>query len=258
MLSDRPNLLLSDSFFGRLISEDDVPPFADQYIRNGQHPVMPGRLMFLDLVHLAPPSTTGDQVFIVANNGANAAASNVAPLAGRPGLIRHTTGTTAAGRSQTQTNMIGTGNWLVDAGLNVRLSYGGVRVPTLSDAVEEFGCSLGHSDQGGALRPANNGLQLIYDRAVDGVNWRRVFESGGAITNEDSGVVATAGAFLDVRFEIQGVTESRLYINNVLNRTFPAFGAVALGAMIGIFKTVGLTARNFDYDYFEIDIRDAS
>ena len=191
-------------------------------------------------------------IYRAAVNGAGAATINSVAVAGRPGIVEPSTGTTAAGYAgyyarNTLALLFGTGE---------RTYETDVSVPLLSTAIEEYILRMGFQDAMGA--DAVDGVYFEYDRTVN-VNWLRCSADNSARTKTDTGVAVAAGAWIRLKIVVaaNGLS-AEFFINNVSVGTNVANIPIGAGRhttiMQYILKTAGITARSFYIDWVWIHI----
>jgi hypothetical protein len=164
------------------------------------------------------------------------------------GVVVLEAGTTTTGRAAIDT--WGSGN---------TFSYGSgevywetrVRIPTLSDATEEFQIAAGHCFVNNATL-ANNGCGFIYNRAVNGANWQAISRSAGSQTTTNTNVAVAGNTWVKLAFRVNAAgTSVEYFINGVSVATITTnIGAQADREGAWIIKSAGTTSRTLQIDYW--------
>ena len=196
-------------------------------------------------------STGGDAPWAESVTGTSAACANAAIAVGnRPGMTNCTTGTTATGRTGLMTGLTA-----VALGQGTTTYKTAVRVTTLSTVTERYSLRVGFQDTAAAAQV--DAVYLLYDEggvttgSTASANWQCVTASNSTRTYTDTGTAVSAGGWDDIEIIVNAAgTSVDFYIDGVLECThttnIPTGTARALGQAL---KSIGTTARTFDYDY---------
>lgn len=163
-------------------------------------------------------------------------------VANRIGVISQATGTTATGRSCLLSSA--TGISLGGAG-NVFVYDSGVHTTVASDGTNTFTIIAGLGDTATSATQTD-GVFFRYTHTENSGNWSCITRTAGVETSVDSTVALTLGAFQSLRIVVNDSTNAEFYINYTLVATITTnipLGAASLGAINGIFKSVGTTSR---------------
>ncbi len=164
-------------------------------------------------------------------------------VAGGPGIVQASTGTTSTGFQG-----INLGASL--KGAPVLMCEWRVRLTNTNVAGDAASCWFGlHNDSHGA--EPTTGLYFRYT-AADGPNWRAVCNNGGASTNVNTPVAADV-AFHRFRITSDGAGVVRFYIDDVLVATITSnipSTSNRHGPALSVRKTTGTTSFGALIDYF--------
>lgn len=177
-----------------------------------------GGVLGADGTGLSEHFTHGLRNCASAVSGASAGVTQRPSEAGRPGIVRCGTGTTATGRAWVGFGFAGTGSHILTDGSTY---FGALRRHrALSTGTEEFTEVVGLFDI--LTAEPTNGVYFKYDRAITGVNWQAVAANAGVYTTTDTGIVAAASTTtmdaLEIRVNATG-TSVGYYINGTLVAT---------------------------------------
>lgn len=225
------------------------------------------------LIRSGPASGAPVGIWSSVPNG-GAASTNLGTLGTttRPGIVELGTGTSGTGSSSYQTNPqavdFGSGSWTMQW-------TGGF--PTLSTGAEEYAALVGFSDS--TTINVVDGCYFLYDRgnvATSGPNsgnadawscWcasnstRTTYLINGSGNSDESFALGTAAVAaltlpstniqtLEVR--MTGTTRAEFYVNSTkvcnINTNIPSGASRLTGAVFGIFKSNGTTARTMAAD----------
>ena len=123
-----------------------------------------------------------------------------------------------------------------------------VRLPTLSDASNEFHASAGLCSTNALGHHHVNSAQIFYTHGANGGRWEGYTANAATFTTVDLGVTVAVNTvyLLEVYYNKQG-TEARFFVDGVYRgrstTTLPVAGTTAW-PQAAIAKTVGTTARN--------------
>ena len=211
-----------------------------------------GRIEFWDECFFRSATAAYNGGLFQQASGSGAATVKLNSIAGHPGLIQLSTGTTAAGRVALATDS-GAGIVLGEGAL----SFGGVlKLNTLSDGTNTYTARVGFGDSVAGTSP-NNGVMFRYTDAVNGGRWEAVCVAAGVETGSavDTGITAdlnyhtyeiviNAGA-TSVEFFIDGASVATVTAN------IPTAAATGVNPIpLALIKTAGLTARTAVLDAY--------
>jgi hypothetical protein len=206
---------------------------------------------FLSTVNTA---TGGDDI-VATNSGTGAATSAQATNdAGRVGLVRSTTGTTATGRTSVNTGSsavrLGGGAWVYEKSFNII---------TTSNSTERYQYLVGFFD---AYTAANqvDGVYFLYDEggvstgSTASVNWQCVTTSNSTRTFTNTATAVTQGTWVTLRIEVNAAANQVVFkVNGTTVATHTTNIPSGSGRETGfgwlLIKSVGTTARTVDVDY---------
>lgn len=206
---------------------------------------------FLSTVNTA---TGGDDI-VATNSGTGAATSAQATNdAGKVGLVRSTTGTTATGRTAVNSGSsavrLGGGSWVFEKSMNIT---------TTSNSTERYQYLIGFFD---AYTAANqiDGAYFLYDEGGVSTgstalgNWQCVTTSNSTRTFSNSGTAVTQGTWVTLRIEVNAAANQVIFkINGTTVATHTTNIPSGSGRETGfgwlLIKSVGTTARTVDVDY---------
>ncbi|MBL7999804.1 MAG: hypothetical protein JNL32_14355 [Candidatus Kapabacteria bacterium] len=168
--------------------------------------------------------------------------------ANNPGVIQHTTGTTATGRAA---HSLGLTQMFFGGGVVTFESL--IYIPTLADATQDYRIRIGFGD----LVDGNDqvdGVYFEYDRGVS-ANWRAKTANNSSRTATDTGIAVAAGAWIRLTWVMNAAgTSCAFYVNGTLGATnvanIPTTVARVSGPFLIISKIAGTTARTMLVDYF--------
>lgn len=174
-------------------------------------------------------------------------------FANHPGCIGLSTGSTANGRVclSAALNFYLNGSGRLRYGSISRIGYSNGNF--LSDGTNTFTQWMGVGNTFAGASP-NSGVMFRYTHSVNSGKWEAVTREAGVETAIDTGVAGDT-AWHRFEWDINATqTEVRFYIDNALVATsttnLPSATVPLLPVPIGIFKTVGTTARFADIDAF--------
>lgn len=191
------------------------------------------------------------------NSGTGTGSNLTAPLGGRIGVVRSTTGTTATGRSAVATAantfVLGNGTWVYETPVNVT---------TLSTSVEGFAFLSGFIDVLSAVNQVD-GVYFLYDErgsstgSTASANWQCVTSSNSVRTFTTTTTAVGANTWVLLRIEINAAASSVVFKidgNTVATHTTNIPNTTGRETGFGwlIMKSVGTTARTVDLDYLSV------
>lgn len=196
--------------------------------------------------------------WLVSTSGAGATVSGLATSeTDRPGVIRLTQGTTAAGRSAIHGVRdgvrLGGGEWQV----------GWVARPTtLSNGTQRYQLAVGLIDNPAAVDQAD-GIYFVYDEggvsagSAASANWQCVTSKGSARTWTTSSVAVSATNWVELEARVNAAgTSVDFVIDGVTVATHTTNIPTGTGETCEIgaatWKSIGTTAREIDLDYAEV------
>lgn len=198
-------------------------------------------------------SNAGNTGWTATVSGSGAAVStnstSAASVAGRPGIVNLSTGTTTTGHANLgRGNNLGSG-FLIGGG---PIKYeAAIYLADLSAVGEEFIIRIGLGDTTGADQV--DGVYFIYDRLTS-VNWIMGTAANSVRTATASSTAVAEDAWLRLTIEVNSAGSSATYYVNgtsigSVSTNLPSGAARHTGQMCGIIKSAGSTARSYDLDY---------
>lgn len=180
------------------------------------------------------------------------------PEPGAFGIWRLLRGTTAANRAAMVSRAENAGNGFVSFGDGSAQFEWRVRIPTLSDAANRFGCNvgLGSGNAGTSATPGSS----IHFRTIDdeaGGNWQCITRATGAQNIIDSGRGPIAGAWTILGATINAdASLVKFFIDGLnvatTNLEIPSYAlGVTVGPFFALFGGTGTTDRQFDADWIK-------
>ena len=187
-----------------------------------------------------------------AGTGATRSVTTVGSVAGHPGILTFSTGTTATGSVRvlsTATAGILLGNsseWRYDAT---------VRIPTLSVLAQRFSFRAGFIDSGTA--ESVDGCFFRYSDNINTAMWQGVCRNNNVESVCNTTITVGANAWYALRLVVNSAGTSADFITDGVSRCQVAANiptgagrGTAFGAMV--LKSAGTTARTIDADYIEV------
>lgn len=174
--------------------------------------------------------------------------------AGRVGLVRSTTGTTATGRAAVSTHgsavRLGGGSWVFETSFNIT---------TTSNSTERYALPIGFIDTYTAVNQVD-GVYFLYDEggastgSTASGNWQCVTVSNSVRTFTTTSTAVVQGTWTTLRIEVNAAANSvSFFVNgtNVATHTtnIPSGSGRETGFGWLLMKSVGTTARTVDFDY---------
>lgn len=205
--------------------------------------------MFEDFVDEVS-SATGNSTVFVDTSGAGSSSGRIS-VAGRPGVVRMTTGTTTTGYGRViRARDAVTNPTVYTLGTNPLYFEAEMRAPTLPDAAQQFNFAAGMREtyNTGALVAA----QIMWDTGSASVKWALLTRTtGGALTTTLSSVsTPVANQWHRVRL-VMTSTQIDLYVDGVLQCSSTTnLPNAAITPYAGCNKVAGTTSRNGDVDWF--------
>jgi len=203
----------------------------------------------------ALPTATGE--FLISSLNGAGATFTIGNRSGQLGIGIGNTGTTATGRGGVQTSLTAL---LIPTGEQMLRFMTKLRMPILSDAVETFAIRGGFLDN--AAADSTDGAYFTIDPFSIGDSVRCTTANGGVRTNSDITIPNTWLADTDYTFTIDLYATRAEYtfvdagsgqsLVKVISTNLPA-GAASFGVGLSITKTLGITARTMESDYFLFD-----
>lgn len=190
--------------------------------------------------------TLNDPFFTAQNSGTGAATSTaVAAQANQIGIANMTTGTTATGTTRFVTN-----NSIALGGGNFEFKALNVQFPVLTNGTETFQFCAGLQD-GTTAAGIVDGVFFRY--STTNANWQCVTRSNSVETAFTTATAVNIGAYYDLEIVVNAAgTSADFIIDNTVVHTattnIPTGFARQTGVGIGLFKTVGTTARTATVD----------
>lgn len=196
----------------------------------------------------------------IGNNvsGSGAVITQIVGTATHPGLLQPSTGTTSSGVAElascfNPTNTPGKG-FLFGAG-TYTLNWI-MQIPTLSTGTQRFIIRAGYRDVGSTTGTLNNGCWFEYVDNVNSGNWQIICRKAGTSTTNNTStaadtnynkftIIVNADA-TSVTFKINDVEVA----NSPISTNIPNTTGQECGAIFSIVKTVGGTARTFNFDWY--------
>lgn len=210
------------------------------------------------LIHAA--SNSFEHPWYQVENGTGATIDPLIHDLSHPGVIRLTT-QNASSRSLIGREIASNTDHVYLTGCTKVIWEGLVRVPTLSDATDEFdvyvgvGKSTGFDDN-----DFTNGAFFAYDRNGLGTTWYGRTDSGGTTSSADTTVTVGTGWHY-LRLELTPGVDCKFFVDNYTS-TADSTSSTNLpgasdGSTLGMFKmvkTAGTNARSFDIDWSRVII----
>ena len=196
---------------------------------------------------------TTDSQMLVNMFGSGASITSPSAVAGHPGILSASTGTTSGGQaglfSATVSTMLLLGN-------NDAWSYESVlRIPTLSDATNTFTVRAGFVDDNAA--ESVDGCYFRYTNGTNSGRWQGVCRSNSTESTCDTGITVAANTWYRLNVSVNGAGNSADFATDGTSRcqitaNIPTASGRDTGFGANILKTVGTTARTFQIDYMEV------
>jgi len=165
-------------------------------------------------------------------------ATMLSGVSDHPGIVRLTTGATAANAMTLSPSDSSTYNQ-IDWGDIDKVAFI-VRVPTVTTVVVAVG-----------FETAANGYAAIMLNSAAAADWYAYSDDGGTTESTDTDVTATAGNWF--LLEIENATSSvKFYINNTLEATHSTRLPSGAGFITINVTTLDNVARTFDIDWFRL------
>jgi len=210
-----------------------------------------------DFINTVTTSSPGNDVQAT-NSGTGAATSTLATSdAGKPGLVRSTTGTTITGRTAVATGAsvvrLAGGAWVYEQSFNIT---------TTSTVTERFQLAIGFIDTYTAANQVD-GVYFLYDEGGVSTsstatgNWQTVTVSNSTRTfnqNAQNPTAVAQGTWTTLRIEINAAGTSCVFkVNGTIIGTHTSTIPTGAGRECGfgwlLIKSIGTTARTVDVDY---------
>ena len=203
--------------------------------------------------------------FLSSASGAGAGVSLLDNVAGHPGCVTMTSGTTTAGKIAIYTG----GGSIFRLGTDALDAEYLFQVPTLSVLNEDFQVAAGWSDTVATAEPTAHGIMLVYDRLNRGDNKLYAITAASAsggpplttnITRTDTGVTLVANDWVRAIIKINAARTSVEFwvgINGATptlvatNTTNIPTATVLWASEIVVLKQSGTTARTVILDYID-------
>lgn len=197
-------------------------------------------------------TTDGNLTFAVTGSGAANSATAVSSVAGRPGVMQHTTGTTATGSARAVST--GVDGILLGNDTNWRFEAG-ARILTLSSSVERFTYRTGFLDSG-TSSPVDGCFYRYSDNLASG-NWQGVCRANNTESACDTGVAVVAGTWYRLTLQVNSAGTSVDFMTDGTSRcqittNIPTGAGRGTAFGSSIIKSVGTTARTAALDYLYV------
>lgn len=201
-------------------------------------------------------SLSSSEIIRVESTGSGSTVSYITSEAGRPGIQRHSTGTTTTGRSAVSSHYAETwGTFGVYLGDGIVTVETAVRVADLSDGTDTYSLALGMSNcTFNASCTPTDAIWLTYTDSVNSGKWRGVCTEDSASTNvDDTGTAVAAATWYRLGIVVNAAASSAEFFVNgssigSCGSNVPDTGD-PLNTMFRILKSAGTTARTMDLDY---------
>lgn len=181
-------------------------------------------------------------------SGTGAANSWTTGTTANPGVLQHTTGTTATGRAAAHGNLAG----LLFASGQTWTFETIARLTTLSDGTQTYSYRVGFIDSISA--ESRDGCFFRYTNGTNSGNWQAVCRSNSTESVINSAVAPTANTFQKLRIIVTGTGNAEFWIANTsigsITTNIPSAGGREFGYGSFILKSLGVTARTAQVDYF--------
>ncbi len=167
-------------------------------------------------------------------------------VAGRPGIVRLTTGTTNTGIGGVANQL----DSIVLGGSNTWDITGAVSLATLSDGTDTYLATFGFRDSA-----ATNGCSIQYKHDVNSGKWQGVCTSAGSSTTCDTTVTAAASTWYKLKISVNAAANSVVFSVNGTTCSSPIttnIPTAGIGFLALISKTAGTTSRTMDIDYMHV------
>ena len=190
----------------------------------------------------------GDLNWSYTSTGSPPAPASVTADTNSPGVVAHSTGTTA------------TGGIFRHRGVNTFRLGGGeihletrVRFPILSDATQEYAYFFGFGNGNAAI--PSNGVFFGYNRAVDGNFWSINAVNNSVATKTVLATAVTNFTWFKLKIIINAAATSvDFYLNGssvgTITTNIPTGSGRECGPGVSIKKSVGTAPRSMEHDYF--------
>lgn len=198
----------------------------------------------------------GDLLVYTSGGGASLANQPSTETA-RPGQIRLTTGTSAAGQIAIYTSRdgirLGGGPWTVSCG---------VRPVTLSTAGERYALEIGLMETVGTVNQTD-GAYFLYDEggvatgAAASANWQCVTVKSSARTYTTTSVAVSTSTWADLQIRVDAAASSVDFLIGgavvaTHTTTIPTASSEQVCFAANMVKSAGTTARQCDLDYYRV------